>query len=132
MFNTSPVQAEVIQQLQQLYLKVEESGQTQEINTQVFRKYLNLDAIKEALVSLIVVRSLPFRLVEWPEFHVLCQLLNPEAKGVMTTAYSTVSNLLNESWTTHKDVVRRKLQSAVSSIHLSLDIWTGRVIVLTI
>lgn len=118
----SPVQAEVISQLQQLYLKAEESGQTKEIDTQVFRKYLNPDAIKEALVSLIVVRSLAFRLVEWPEFHVLCQLLNPEAKEVMTTAHSTVSKILDRSWITHKDVVRRKLQSAISSIHLSLDI----------
>jgi hypothetical protein len=51
----SPIQAATIQQLQQLYLRAELSGQIEDINTQVFWKHLNQDAINEALVSLIVV-----------------------------------------------------------------------------
>src|SRR5271167_4675326 len=49
----SPIQATTIQQLQQLYLQAESSGQTNDINTQVFQKQLNQDVINEALVSLI-------------------------------------------------------------------------------
>ena len=60
----SPIQATTIQQLQQLYLRAESSGQTDDINAQVFQKQLNQDAINEALVSLIVVQNLPFRIVE--------------------------------------------------------------------
>ena len=78
--------------------------------------------VHEALVSLIVVRNLPFRTVEWPEFHTLCQVLNPQLKDVITTAHSQVAKKIEESWNSHKDTVRRILQSAVSSIHLSLDI----------
>ena len=60
----SPIQATTIQQLQQLYLQAESLRQTDDIDAQVFRKQLNQDVINEALVSLIVVWNLPFRLVE--------------------------------------------------------------------
>jgi hypothetical protein len=119
------IQATTTQQLQQLYLRAESSGETEAINTQVFRKHLNQDIINEALVSLIVVRNLPFRTVEWPEFHTLCQVLNPQSSEFLTTAHSQVRKKIDQSWNVHKDVVRRKLQSAISSIHLSLDIWTS-------
>jgi hypothetical protein len=120
-----PIQAATIQQLQQLYLRAESSGQTEDIDTQVFRKHLNQDAIDESLVSLIVVRNLPFRMVRWPEFHTFCQVLNPESFDFITTAHSQVGKKIEESFTSHKDIVRQKLQSAISSIHLSLDVWTS-------
>ena len=81
--------------------------------------------INEALLTLIVVRNLPFAIVEWPEFHTLCQALNSQSEGVITTAHSTITNKLKGCWTNHKDVVRRDLQSAISNIHISLDIWTS-------
>lgn len=114
-----------IQQLQQLYRRAESSGQTEEIDTQIFQKHLDQDAIDEALVLLIVVRNLPFRIVEWPEFHTLCQVLNPQSSEFLTTAHSQIARKIEQSWQGHKDVVRRKLQSAISSVHLSLDIWTS-------
>lgn len=84
----SQVQAATLQQLEQLYLRAELSGQTDEIDAQVFQKHLNQDVINEDLVSLIVVRNLPFRMVEWPEFHTLCQSLNPKSDSFITTAHS--------------------------------------------
>jgi hypothetical protein len=122
--HTGLIQATTVQQLQQLYLQADASGQTEEINAQVFQKHLNQDTIDEALVSLIVVQSLPFQTVEWPEFHTFCQVLNPESSDFITTAHSQVGKKIKESFASHKDVVQRKLQSAISSIHLSLDVWT--------
>jgi hypothetical protein len=58
------VQTETIQQLQQLYTRAQSSDQTEEIDTQVYRKHLNQDVINEALIILIVVRNLSFRVVE--------------------------------------------------------------------
>ena len=81
--------------------------------------------INEALVSLVVVRNLPFRAVEWPEFHTLCRTLNPESSGFITTAHSQLARQISSSWQSCQDIVRKKLQSAISSIHLSLDIWTS-------
>ena len=104
-----PIQATTAQQLQQLYLRADESGQTEEIDAQVFQKHLNQDTIDEALVSLIVVQSLLFRTVEQPEFHTFCQILNPESSNFITTAHSQVRKKIEESFASYKDVVRRKL-----------------------
>jgi hypothetical protein len=54
------IQAATIQQLEQLYFWAESSGQTEDIDTQVFQKHLNQDTIDEALVSwLLYEPSLP-------------------------------------------------------------------------
>jgi len=119
------IQAEVVRQLEQLHLRAKTTGQSDQFDSQVLRSQLNRTIIDEALVSLIVVRNLPFAMAEWPEFHTLCQALNSQSKGVITTAHSTITKRIKESWTNHKDVVRRDLQSAVSNIHISLDIWTS-------
>ena len=123
--NPSRVQIVALQQLKELYRQAESSGQTSEINTLVFQKQLNQDVINEALVSLIVVRNLPFAAVEWPEFHAFCQVLNPESKGFVTTTHSQVKNKIEKAYEIHKDTVRKKLQSALTNIHLSVDIWTS-------
>ena len=108
--------------MKELYHQAESSGQTSEIDTQVFRKQLDQDVINEALVSLIVVRNLPFSTVEWPEFHTFCQVLNPESKDFVTTTHSQVKNKIEKAYEIHKDTVRKKLQSALTSIHLLVDI----------
>ena len=46
----SRIQTTTLQQLKQLYLKAESSGQTSEIDTQVFRKQLDQYVINEALI----------------------------------------------------------------------------------
>ena len=101
-----PIQATTVQQLQQLYLRADLSGQTEEIDSQIFRKHLNQDTINEALVSLIAIRCLPFRIVEWPEFHTFCQVLNPESSDFITTAHSQIGKKIKESFTFHKDIIR--------------------------
>jgi hypothetical protein len=68
----SQLQQTVAEQLKQLYTQAERTDSTSEVDKQVFCKRLDNTTIDEALVSLIVVRNLPFRLVEWPEFHTFC------------------------------------------------------------
>jgi hypothetical protein len=116
------VQIATINQLQQLYLRAESSGQTQNIDTQVLKKVLDQDVINTALISLIVVQSLLFRLVEWPEFHTFCQVLNPQSNSYITTAHSQIPKKIYQLWQYEKDIIRKKLQSALSSIHISLNI----------
>jgi len=84
----SRVQEVTIQQLKQLYLWAEPSGQVDEIDAQVFQKQLDQDMINKALISLIVVRNLPCWVVEWPKFYTFCQVLNPKSKGAVTTTHS--------------------------------------------
>jgi hypothetical protein len=49
------VQSKALQQLIDLYNRAKSSSQTEEIDTQVFLKQLDLDVVNEALISLIVV-----------------------------------------------------------------------------
>jgi hypothetical protein len=121
----SQLQSAILEKLQQAYNKADSLGHTYELDSQILRKVLNQDVINEALVSLIVVRNLSFRIVEWPEFHALCRVLNPESESYLATAHSTIPKLIKRSWQAQKDIVRKKLQSALSSIHISLDIWTS-------
>jgi hypothetical protein len=82
------IQATALQQLKELYTRAESSGQTEEIDTYIFLRQLDPDVVNEALILLIVVQNLPFRTVKWPEFHAFCQVLNPQAKGIVITAHS--------------------------------------------
>lgn len=66
---TGKIQADVVRQLDQLYLQAKATGHTETIDTQVLQSALNQTVINEALLTLIVVRNLSFSLVEWPEFH---------------------------------------------------------------
>jgi midasin (ATPase involved in ribosome maturation) len=111
------------QQLKQYYHKVEANSDTTKLDTEILKKYFFQVVIIEALVILIVVRNLSFCIVEWAEFHTLCQALNKECKGMITTTHSQVKERVREAWAKHKNVVRRVLQSAISCIHISLDIW---------
>lgn len=121
----SPIQSATLDQLQQLYIRAMSTGQTQQLDVQVLRRALDRNLINEALLSLIVARNLPFRVVEWPEFHAFCRVLNPEVEAYITTAHSEVAKKIGQLWQSQQDIVRKKVQSALSSIHLSLDIWTS-------
>jgi hypothetical protein len=68
---TSKIQATVVQQLEQLHLQANATGQAKAFNSQVLKSQLNIMVILEALITPIVVRNLPFSIVEWPEFHTL-------------------------------------------------------------
>ena len=122
----STIQTTVAHQLEQLYLQAESSSnEASNLEKAVFQKYLNQDVIDEALVSLIVVRNLPFRTVEWPEFHTFCQVLNPESATSITSTHSEIGKKIHYSWCSNKDIIRRKVQSAISSVHIALDVWTS-------
>ena len=76
--------------------------------------------IYEALVSLIVVGNLSFQMVERPEFHTFYQRLNSKVNTVIPMTHSTIGRKIDQAFQTHKDSIRKKLQSA-----LSVDIWTS-------
>lgn len=89
----------------------------------VFKRILHKKAIQEALVRLIVRYDLPFRAVQWPELHTLLQLINPAA--TVMTSHSTVCRLISSSWDTASDLLRQRLQAALSPIHIAADVWTS-------
>lgn len=111
--------------LQNLYEKALVVNQTSTLDAHILRKSLKKTVVTEAIVSLIVVHNLPFRLVEAVEFHTLCKSLNPEAAVDVISSHSTIREHIFKSWVVHKDIIRKRLQSALSTIHISLDVWTS-------
>ena len=61
---TSKIQATVVHQLDQLYIQAKADGQVEDFDKQVLKSQLNIAVILEALITLIVVRNLPFCIVE--------------------------------------------------------------------
>jgi hypothetical protein len=93
---SSAFKDEIISQFRQLLKQAGEQGHMEEIEEEVMRKTLVQDAIDNALVDLIVVHNLPYRLVEWPEFHTFYMTLNPQAIDCLCRAHSTIPKVLTE------------------------------------
>jgi len=102
-------QVAVNKQLRQLYQQAEANDKRDEFNTKILEACLNTSVITKALITLIVVQNLSFTLVEWPEFHTFCQVLNRASEGKITTSHSGVANKVKEAWGKHKDAVQQAL-----------------------
>ena len=118
-------QMAVNQQLRQYYQQANRTSEREEFDTEVLEASLDVSVLTKALVTLIVIQNLSYCLVEWPEFHTVCQVLNRASEGKITTTHSRIANLVKEAWERHQDTVRQVLQAALSHIHISLDIWTS-------
>jgi hypothetical protein len=66
-------------------------GNTMEIDIEVLEQVINQEVLKQTLMDLIIVRQLPFTIVQWPEFHAFCSALNQELKTFIPTSPSTLS-----------------------------------------
>ena len=118
----SQLQQIVAKQLEQLYAQAERTDSISEVNKQVFHKQLDNTIINKALVSLIVIQNLPFQLVKQPEFYTFCQVLNPELYDTLNIVYSIIRTKIKDVYLAYKDTIQKQLQSALSCIHISLDI----------
>ena len=94
----SRTKAAAAEQLQELWRQASTENQLVEFNAQILKSVLNKEVLIQALINLIIVRNLPFRAVEWPEFHAFCQALNPESTSYITTTHSEVSKAISESF----------------------------------
>jgi hypothetical protein len=86
---------------------------------------LDQEVFNSHLVRLIVTRSLPFSITEWPEFHALLQVLNPDAEQYLQTSHNSIQPLIRTAWIDKKKDIQDWLQTAQSPIHISVDIWTS-------
>jgi len=105
-----------IQQLAKSLQDLSFDGQTTTIDQKIFNSHL---------VRLIVTRSLPFSVTEWPEFHALLQILNPDAEQYLQTSHNSIQPLIRTAWIDKKKDLQSWLQTAQSPIHISVDIWTS-------
>jgi hypothetical protein len=79
----------------------------------------------DTLVRLIIQHDLPFRAVEWPALQTLLSLNYPQVEKRAISSHSTVSKRIDKLWLSTQDLVRKRIQSALSKIHFAADIWTS-------
>jgi hypothetical protein len=77
------------------------------------------------LVQLVTVRNLPYNCSQWPELHALLMAVNYTAENAISLSHGAVQKLVSNSYFIHKDILRKKLQSSLSELHLSADVWTA-------
>ena len=122
--STSHAKSAASETLHELWEKACLETDVSEFERTILRKHLNRDVINTALLNLIITLNLSFRIVERTEFHLFCQALNLESRSFVPSAHSEVYAKLVDSFESEKDLVRKRLQSAISSLHISVDIWT--------
>ena len=77
------------------------------------------------MAQLIVVCNLLFEAVTWPELRALLLSVNYTCKDILIDSGSMVPQLINESFLLDQAVLKCKLQSTLSPIHLLLDAWSS-------
>ena len=124
---THPVKKARTSLLRDVFAKAGQSGVTKldRQEEQILRNALNPKAILEALVQLVTVRNLPYNCSQWPELHALLMAVNYTSENVISLSHGAVQKLVSNSYFIHKDILRKKLQSSLSKLHLSADVWTA-------
>ena len=93
--------------------------------TALLQGILNKEKIQESLVRLIVRRSIPFAMAEWPEFHSFLYQINPEIKAFLPSSHRTIVRHMQHMWNSEKESLTQSLRTARSKVNISLDIWTS-------
>jgi hypothetical protein len=51
--------------------------------------------------------------------------VNPIAENIINLSHGSVQRLVTPSYFIHKDILRKKLQSSLSKLYLSVDVWSS-------
>ena len=90
----------------------------------ILKSVIHQKIAKEALTKFIISENLSFRVVENPFLFTLLKAHNPLADKGIFTSHSAAANQISLTFQSYRETVMKMLQSAISRIHLSLDIWT--------
>ena len=89
------------------------------------RNAFNRQAYIEALISLLTRRRVAFSMVEWDELKDLALACNPAIEDSLITSRRTVMRYISASYEFYAAQLADSLQSAISMIHISSDLWTS-------
>jgi len=83
------------------------------------------DQLEVLYVRFITACSLPFRLVECPEFRALLAYVNDDIDTWLPDTHETIRKWIMRQYEDQKEKVKQRIQSAKSRIHISCDLWTS-------
>ena len=85
----------------------------------------DFDSFKSLLIKWVVYCHIAFAMLENQYFRDLIKCLNAGIIKVLPAARSTLRNWVKKEYEIRKDYLIEELETALSSIHLSFDIWTS-------
>lgn len=89
------------------------------------RNAFNRQAYVEAVISLLTRRRVPFSMVEWDELRDLALACNPAIEDGLIASRRTAMRYISANYQLYAAQLAESLQSAVSMIHISSDLWTS-------
>jgi len=115
------------QQIKSVLAKQGEVSQRQaaEKERAVLRSVIKKDVVQECIAQLVVMRNLSFNSAAWPELRALLLSVNPEAGDVLPSSHSSLPKFIFRPYDADKDLLKQKLRTAVSPIHLAIDVWSS-------
>ena len=72
-----------------------------------------------------MVRNLPYDAVTWPKLQALLLTVNYTCEEALIDSHNSVPRMIEESYILNKEVLKQKLLSSLTPIHLSLDAWSS-------
>ena len=89
------------------------------------RKAFNHQRYIEALITLFTVHRLPFSAIEYGAIKEFALACNPDIDDMLLTSRTTLMRHLKANFSLYSDQLKESLQSTVSMIHFSTDLWTS-------
>ncbi|OBS17637.1 hypothetical protein FPOA_26237 [Fusarium poae] len=89
------------------------------------RNAFNRQAYVDAIIGLVTRRRVAFSMVEWDELKDLALACNPAIEDSLITSRRTVMRYISANYELYADHLAQSLQSAVSMIRISSDLWTS-------
>ncbi|KAM3468047.1 hypothetical protein MY5147_008330 [Beauveria neobassiana] len=71
------------------------------------------------------VAHLPLNFVTWPEYQAILLSINPAVDEFLVGSAGTVAADLETAHASHEQAIKRRLMSARSLIHISMDVWSS-------
>ncbi|OWT42447.1 hypothetical protein VFPPC_18547 [Pochonia chlamydosporia 170] len=111
--------------LEQARLTAEENARKRRRLNDQYGDSIDPDQLEVLYVRFITACSLPFRLVECPEFRALLAYINADIDTWLPDTHQTVKTWIMRQYEDQKEKVKQRIQSAKSRIHISCDLWTS-------
>ncbi|KAF5253811.1 hypothetical protein FOXYS1_14492, partial [Fusarium oxysporum] len=89
------------------------------------RKVFNPQRYTESMVGLLTHRRLPFSAVTWDEMQDVMLSCNPAIEDLIMASRHEAMRHITANFSLYQSQLKAKLQSAVSKVHISSDLWTS-------
>jgi hypothetical protein len=107
------------------FQKAEQTDHKRRCLSNIATRDLDPSIIEQLFVRWITTCSVSFRMATLSEFRSFLCYLNPEIDNWLPRSIATIRTWTLRSYETQKQRVKREVQSALSKVHVTTDLWTS-------